>query len=137
MNTLIKYWPVIGFFGGLAANAMMVWIAWSLRQFAKNEVGRSMASLADRLEAADSGLATRLEAADEKTDAKVDELETRMTKVEGSITGVRRDIGNLPTKADIARVEGEIKAVGAQATATNEGIRRLEGYWLEKGVERG
>lgn len=117
MEKLLQYWPVLL----VALNAFTAWGAWSLRQLAKNEIAASEGRLGVQIK----GLATDLDAQD-----------TRMTKIEGRVAEAERDISNLPTKADLARVEGEVKAVGRTVDAANEGIRRLEGFFLERGVER-
>lgn len=125
MLTLLKYWPVIGTLVGLGANGFMFWFIWSMRQWMRNEVEVLLAHAVSRLERADV-----------VTDEAVDQLDTRMTKVEGAVGGIRSDIAKLPTKADLARVEGEIKVVAGAVEAAAAGITRLEGFFLSRGVDK-
>lgn len=125
MDAILKYWPMIGTFVAVGANGVMLWVAWSLRQFAKNEVERIVKEAV-----------TALRQSDLHTDQAVDAIESRVTRMEGAIETLRGDIGDLPTKADLARVEGEIKVVGQAVDAAANGIGRLEGYFLTKGVDR-
>lgn len=125
MLTLLKYWPVIGTMIGLGANGFMFWFIWSMRQWMRNEVEQLLAAEVTRLEKADVGTAEA-----------VDLLDTRMTKMEGAVGGIRSDIAKLPTKADLARVEGEIKVVAGGVEAAGAGITRIESFFLARGVER-
>lgn len=125
MDAILKYWPMIGTFVAVAANGFMLWVAWSLRQFAKTEVERIVKEAVAPLRQADVA-----------TDQALDGVESRVTRVEGAVEALRGDIGDLPTKADLARVEGEIKTVGQAVDAAANGIGRLEGYFLSKGVDR-
>lgn len=120
MNLVLKFWPVIL----LAINLGLAWLCWSLRQLAVQEVTRLIAA---------AGL--KLEKSDETMAGNIDALDTRVTKAEAAIGEIRADIGELPTKADIARVEGKIEGVARTADATAGGVSRLEGYFLAKGVE--
>lgn len=67
--------------------------------------------------------------------AQTDDLVTRVGVLEVKIEDLEGDLGNLPTKADLARVEGEVKGAHAEAAAANAGIGRLETIFLKKGVE--
>lgn len=125
MDAILKYWPMIGTFVAVGANGVMLWVAWSLRQFAKNEVERIVKEAVAALRQSDAA-----------TDLALDGVESRVTRVEGAIDTLRGDLAELPTKADLARVEGEIKVVGQAVDAAANGIGRLEGYFLTKGVDR-
>lgn len=59
----------------------------------------------------------------------------RMSDAESRISACEIRIEDLPTRADIARLEAEIKGVGQQVGAANAGIDRLEGYFLQRGVQ--
>ncbi|MFN4177391.1 hypothetical protein [Phenylobacterium sp.] len=116
LKALAEYWPIINvFFGGF-----FVWVCWSLRQLAKNEIEKSALAQDKRLA---------------QLDGRVDGHDTRLTKVEGTIEEIRKDIEVLPTKADFARLEGEVKGVGLNAAAAANGVQRIEGFFLKKGVE--
>lgn len=125
MDAILKYWPMIGTFVAVGANGFMLWVAWTLRQFAKTEVERIVKEAVAALRQSDAA-----------TDLALDGVESRVTKVEGAVEALRGDIADLPTKADLARVEGEIKVVGQAVDAAANGIGRLEGYFLTRGVEK-
>jgi len=116
VSEIMKFWPVIL----VALNGFTAWLAWSMRQVAKNQV-----------EAAEG----RSQARDRALDEKIDAHDTQLTKLEGRMEEVEDDISNLPTKADLARVEGEVKASGASAAAAAAGVRRLEDFFIERGVK--
>ncbi|MFD3263346.1 hypothetical protein [Phenylobacterium ferrooxidans] len=118
---LMKYWPM----ALVVLNAVTAWAAWSMRQFARSEVQKIVAEATAVLQARDREISDI-----------VHEHGERIIKAEGQITEIRSDILDLPTKADLARVEGEVKAVGREVTSTNAGVQRIEGFFLAKGVER-
>lgn len=113
MTMVLKYWPLISF----AVNAAMLWVVWSLRQLARKEVS----TLVDAARAS-------LEAADRDLDSRLDGLAGRATVVETRLE-------QIPTRADLARIEGEISRVGASVEAAAHGVQRLESYFLARGVE--
>ncbi len=83
----------------------------------------------------------RLQTAESDIIAARDDIEELPTKVdiarlEGRMDEAERAIVNLPTKADLARVEGEVKGVGNQVQNVAAGIQRLEGYHLQRGFEK-
>lgn len=125
MEALLKYWPIIGSFVGLLFNAFIAWVCWTLRQYAKEEVTRIVAEAVKLLQLVDASAANRLDA-----------VEDRVLTVEGRTDGIAADIAELPTKADIARLEGEIKYVGGAVEAAAGGISRIEGFFLQRGVEK-
>ena len=116
MDALIKYWPMAIFL----TSTLSGWWCWSMRQMAKNEIAAAVG---------------KLQAKDEAICEAVDELDTRATKLEGRVEGIEHDIANLPTKADIERVEGRINTVGQDAGAAARGVERLEHFFLTRGVE--
>jgi len=117
----MKFWPIMQ----MVLSLLMLWICWSLRQLAIQEVTKIV-------NAAVAGL----NSADEKIDVAVTDHEKRIIEVEKDVEGLKEDIARLPTKADLARVEGEVKGVAKTADATKAGVDRLEGYFLKLGVER-
>ncbi|MDB5432409.1 MAG: hypothetical protein JWP35_3525 [Caulobacter sp.] len=116
MDTLLKYWPVLL----VILNGLAAWAAWSLSQAVKGEIAVAVA---------------KLEKADKSLEGDVAAVETRTTRIEGRMDNVEKDILDLPTKADIARVEGQVKSVGDAVAGAADGVKRLEGYFLHRGVE--
>lgn len=121
MAALMKFWPIIH----LVISLLILWVCWSLRQLAIQEVNKIVT-------AAVAGLSQK----GDKLDGTVDDHEKRIIGVEKDVEGLLADIAGLATKADLARVEGEVKGVASTATATKAGVDRLEGYFLKLGVER-
>ncbi|MCY1648168.1 hypothetical protein OVA11_14180 [Caulobacter sp. SL161] len=121
MATIKTYWPIIL----TVLNFAVLWICWSLKQLASTEVR----TLVDAAVAA-------LKQADSEAEAAIDDHETRLTRAEKDVEALRDDIAKLPTKADLARLEGEVKAVLKQVERAGAGIERIEGFFLAKGVER-
>jgi len=117
VSDVIKYWPVALFL----LNLLTAWVAWSLRQLAKNEIAVAV---------------SKLQARDEALDSTVDGHGTRITRVEGRVDEIEKDILNLPSKADLARVEGRVDAVGREVSSVGAGVSRIENFFLAKGVER-
>lgn len=117
----MKYWPVALF----VMNLVAAWACWSLRQLAISEVRKIVDASVASLSAKDATIAD-----------EVDDHGDRILKVEGRIDTLDKVVAGLPTKADLARVEGEVRAVGVDAAATKAGVDRLEGYFLQRGVER-
>lgn len=109
----------------LAINAVTAWAAWSMRQFAKSEVHKIVDAAVTRLTKRDDGLAADAQGHGD-----------RILTAEGQISEIRKDILDLPTKADLERVAGKVESVGREVISTHEGIRRIEGFFLAKGVER-
>lgn len=61
---------------------------------------------------------------------RVDEVEDRLSRLETRAS-------DLPTRADIARLEGEIDGLTKLVERTVvPGLTRMEGYFLQLGVER-
>lgn len=118
----MKYWPI----AALVIQALTAWACWSLRQLATSEVKKLV----------DAAVAS-LSRADQEAEAALDDHETRITVLTKDVEAIRHDIAQLPTKADHARLEGEVKSVGTQVQRTAAGIERIESYFLAKGVERG
>lgn len=114
-------WPLIV----TLLNLGVLWICWSLRQLAISEVKKLI----------DAAVAS-LTKADSEAEAAIDDHETRITRAEKDVEALRADIAALPTKADLARVEGEVKAILKQVERAGAGIERIEGFFLAKGVER-
>ena len=117
MKSFIEYWPVLV----VVLQALGVWVCWSMRQMTKSDIKLET----DKLAVEDRRLA-----------ADIDVLDTRTTKVEGRVDEHAKDILDLPTKADLARVEGEARGAYRESAAANAGIQRLEGHLIAKGMER-
>lgn len=121
MSSLAKYWPIVA----TLLNFGVLWICWSLRQLAKTEV-KAMVDV----------LRAELTRADSEAEAALDDHETRITRAEKDVEAIRQEIAQLPTKADLAKVEGKVDTVGAKVDRAGAGIERIESYFLAKGVER-
>lgn len=119
MTALLKYWPLMT----VPVNLFVLWICWSMRQFTKNEVQAIVSGATKPIIDAAETLATRVTAHHDT-----------LTRHDGQIEEIRADIRGLPTKADLVRVEGEIRTVAEAVAAANAGISRLESYFLERGV---
>lgn len=113
----MKYWPVALFI----LNGLAVWACWSLRQLAKAEI----AAVMEKLQSKDAEIA-----------GVVDAHDTRLTKLDARMEHVEGEVQKLPTKADIERLQGAVNSVGQEVEAANAGIKRIEGFFLAKGVER-
>ena len=72
----------------------------------------------------------------EKIDAAVNPLKLQLAALSSRVDEVEADVDGLPSKADLARVEGEVQAINREVRIANAGIERLEGYFLQRGVER-
>jgi predicted nucleic acid-binding Zn-ribbon protein len=120
VKSLVEYWPIIV----VALQAVTAWAAWSLRTLAKKEIVETVALSEAR---------TARETA--RLDARVDEHGDRLLRAESGLTEARKDIESLPTKADIARLEGQVAGVGREVKSAADGIHRLEVFFIQKGVE--
>jgi predicted secreted Zn-dependent protease len=60
--------------------------------------------------------------------------ETRIIVHEGRITELEKDVLNLPTKQDIARVEGKVEASARELGGVAQGVRRLETFAMQQGA---
>lgn len=117
MEALLKYWPVLLF----PLNLLTAWAAWSLRQMTKNEIAVAVSAL---------------QAKDTAICEDVDDHDTKINRLLDKVEEIEKDILDLPTKADIARLEGEVRGVGNQVSAAAAGVGRLEAYFLQRGVEK-
>lgn len=122
LEALTKLWPTLVL---VALNIISTWLAWSMRQFAKNEVQRIVNEAVQALEAEDA-----------RSAASIREHGDRILIAEGQLTDIRKDIHELPTKQDLERVSGAVGAVDAKVTSAIGGITRIESFFLAKGVER-
>lgn len=115
MEQLLKYWPVLGF----VIQGLALWAVWSMRQLTATAIAAAKKESHDR---------------DLILDKRIDDEATRITELNGQVDAHATAIEDLPTMADLARVEGEVKVVGAKLDAANGGIRRLEDFFLAKGT---
>ncbi|CAN5611424.1 hypothetical protein BH10PSE5_BH10PSE5_01380 [soil metagenome] len=116
---LMKFWPVIF----LILNLLTVWICWSLRQLAKNEVKVIV-------DASTQPLGTRVAEVERVQQVHHDSI----NRHDGRLDNLADDVASLPTKADLERVVGKVEAVGDRVGVVNDGVKRLEGYFLAEGV---
>lgn len=113
---LMDFWPVLLF----VVQGFGAWILWSTKKVVEAKVD----------EAEDRMIAKHAELA-----AAIDVHDTKLTQHESAIAVIQGDLVDLPTKADLARVEGAVKAVEREVTATGAGVSRLESFFLKRGVE--
>jgi poly-D-alanine transfer protein DltD len=107
----------------LAFNAFIAWCCWTLREVAKTEVNKAV----EEAKAALTAQHTRLL---EKVEVHHDTLGRHGAQIEE----IRADIKDLPTKADLEQIRGEIRTVGKDAASSSAGVLRIESYFLERGV---
>lgn len=119
MKSYAEYIPIAGQLISLALNVLLAWAVWTIRQLAKEQIA------AER---------EKTRAQFDRVDGDVTAIDRRVSKVEGRMDEAEDDIRALPTKADLARLEGEVKLVGAQVEGVSAGISRVEGYMMEHGV---
>ncbi|MBI1407312.1 MAG: DUF2730 family protein [Caulobacter sp.] len=68
----------------------------------------------------------------QKLIARVGAVEGRMTKAEGRLDGIDEKFDDLPTEADIARLEGEIGTVKELCRAAAAGVARIETFMMQR-----
>lgn len=120
MDFLLKYWPLFQFAGLALLAALMFWI--DLRS-------------AKRAESAVDPVKADLRALDSRFAAQVAGLDKQISAVAARVDEAEGDIEGLPTKADLANVLSEARAAHNEASAANAGIRRIENFFLERGVK--
>lgn len=126
MSTFLKFWPL----ALTLINFCSLWVAWSLRQMAKNEIERVVAIAVKALQDRDAAISAEVK----EVEGDLDELDTAVTKLSGRVEGIEHDIAQLPTKADIRGLEEQVKAVDGNVAQAQRGIDRIEGYFLQRGV---
>lgn len=109
MKQFLEYWPILLVAAQVLLAALILWVEARTTRKVDQAVAPVKGELGD-------------------VERRVGKLEIRLEDAEG-------DIKNLPTKADLARVEGEVKGAHQEAAAANAGIKRIEGYFIAKGVE--
>jgi len=129
VKAFLEAWPVII----VAAQVLLViLVAWVVL-LVKREVTAGVKPLQD----GQADLDRRLKVAEgrlgvvDAMDNRIDLEATRITELTGRVKSVEDDIDELPTRADLARVEGEVKVVLARVDIANEGIKRIEAYAME------
>ena len=111
LKDLMPYWPIASF-----ALQGVLGIVICLAVLKMKEVAAAVAkALADPIAEA------------------VDDLDTRVTEHNGRIGELEKDVLNLPTKEDIARVEGKVDATARDVGAVANGVGRIESIFLEAG----
>lgn len=63
-------------------------------------------------------------------------LMDRVDRVESRLDSLEPQIKDLPTKADMATVEGKISRVCEIADRTEKSCNRIEGYFIALGMDR-
>jgi hypothetical protein len=63
---------------------------------------------------------------------RVGALESGARLVAQRLDALEQDVGELPTKADFTRLEGEIKTTCAIAERTEKSVTRIEDFLLER-----
>jgi len=121
---LVKSMPLVG----LALNAFLAWIAWSLRQLAKTEVERIVAAAVEKLAAVDKNLGET-----------VDDHSDRLLKLEEGFKALpqQEDFRRLESAlADLAkgqaRSDATLQGVKESNVATQNAVDRLYRYMLER-----
>jgi hypothetical protein len=97
------------------------WICWSLRQMAKNAID----AVAAKLTRVDEGLAE-----------KIADHEGRLNTHTGQIINIKENISELPKMSDFTRLEAEVRGVGREISNVGDATRRIEGFFLQRGVEK-
>jgi septal ring factor EnvC (AmiA/AmiB activator) len=58
----------------------------------------------------------------------------RISQVESRLSVIESEVEGLPTKADIARLEEQVRSVDHNVDRAQRGIDRLESYFLQTGI---
>jgi len=62
-------------------------------------------------------------------------LVNRVSAVESRLSVIESEVEDLPTKADIARLEEQVRGVDHNVNRAQLGIDRIENFFLRMGVE--
>ncbi len=62
-------------------------------------------------------------------------IDDRLERTNKRLDSLEADFKQAATKADIAKLKNEITEGNAISKATNEGLKRLENFFLKKGIE--
>ncbi len=121
------FWKLLPYLLSVSFSAFMAWVCWSLRQLAKSEVTKIV----------DAAVA-KLSEKDEAICEDVEDHGERLTKVEAAVNHIEDKLDDLPSKADLEVVRGEVRAVSATLVSTGEqlkacaaGIHRIEGHFIQ------
>lgn len=109
LKTLVEYSPLLSLAGTMLLAVLALWV--------------------------DARTDRKISAAVDPLKDDLEDLQRRTDANEASIAEARSDIEKMPTKADLARVEGEVKATLGEATAAAAGVKRLETIFIQRGVE--
>lgn len=74
----------------------------------------------------------RLDEAQAALAGRVRDLESKTELMEQKVQALEEDVQNLPTRADFARLEGEIKTTCKIADRTEQSVKRIEGFLMER-----
>ena len=122
MAAFMKFWPIIH----LAISLFILWVCWSLRQLAIQEVNKIVTA----------AVAT-LTKTDQQADEAIDGHEGRLTRVEKDVEQIRADIADLPTMANFKELYGEMMVVAKGVDQLQRGVNRIEAYFIEEGMKGG
>jgi outer membrane murein-binding lipoprotein Lpp len=64
----------------------------------------------------------------------VNALKSDVRKLESEFEQMRKSVGDMATKSDLARIETKLDGQRELVNVTAAGVRRLEDFFLEKGV---
>lgn len=113
LKELMQFWPVILF----VVQGAVAWAVWS----AKRAVRETVDQAEQRLEAKHDALASMIGG-----------HESRLGQHDTSIRALQDHVRDLPNKADLERIAGQVNAVQAIGARTEEAVKRIEGYMMEK-----
>ncbi|MDR1656146.1 MAG: DUF2730 domain-containing protein [Deltaproteobacteria bacterium] len=102
IESILKYWPVLVVFASLISS----WVAWSARkQFVSHR---------------------DLGASEVKTGKRIGAVENRVMALEQDMAVIRTKLDNLPTKADIAKVELAVSNVSGDLKGISASLKAME-----------
>lgn len=65
---------------------------------------------------------------------EIDNVATRVSSLDGRVIHLEQTMRGMATKADVKRLEAKIDGHHELANRTASGVKRLEDFFLEKGV---
>ncbi|MDZ4370206.1 MAG: hypothetical protein U1C74_02135 [Phenylobacterium sp.] len=110
LSMIAEYWEILFFAAQLITATGLVWL--------------------------DSRTDRKVKGAVSPVEADVAALKLRVTTIEVQLADIEGDMNALPTKADLARVEGQVIGAHREAAGANHGVQRIESMLMERGMER-
>jgi len=120
LAAFMKFWPIIH----LAISLFILWVCWSLRQLAIQEVNKIV-----------SAAVAALTKTDDEAEEAIDDHEGRLTRVEKDVEQIRTDLNDLPTMANFKELSGEMKVVAKGVEQLQKGVNRIENHFMEEGMK--